>query len=708
MAIAYKMNKIFLILPLFFISVLLISIASATIILSNIHPIYNQGDVIKLETKISQANSFQGFFRISLFCNNTENLMYFSPVELQANKEKVITVNFPIAITGSCYIIATFKDARQNTIEEAKSSTITLSDIINVKATINKKEFEPKDKLELTGTATKANGQVAQGMATITFDKEYSAQISGGKFSFSTELPSNITPGTHTITITVRDNNNSGIATENITVLSVPTSLAIETNNESFLPDTLIMITPKLLDQANNTLNATVSVRLSRQASLIKTEKLLEEIIASGNSTVYRFTKFSAPGNYIIEASTQNPSFSAKKIVIVEYYEKINIELENEILYISNIGNVPFKRDIEIEFLIENQSTKKTVPLDLKLNENSTYKLEAPKGTYNIKVNTGSEILEFKSIPLTGYVVATIELNPKQKFDIKWIIILIAIIAILVAILLVMKLHKSTKKKEIIRIEASQAAKKSTDSSTFPFSSAKIDSFTGHDTTTKKLFTKHASKLVASSIVPTIVYGTKQEITILLIHLGLDSLQEIKKKDPATYARVLDEYFSEIVNKIKEHQGVADLHGDNLIVLFNVIKQYRHDIAALKTAEAIKKVTEELNQALAPKGLKIEMRAGINTGFANITSIQHGTIKYTAMGDTTSMAKILQAKALDGEILFTEKIYNRAANVIKARKMSPYYLSEKHAINIYSLENSTKAELRDKNQWYIKRALGKG
>ncbi|MGQ9844564.1 MAG: adenylate/guanylate cyclase domain-containing protein, partial [Spirochaetota bacterium] len=205
-----------------------------------------------------------------------------------------------------------------------------------------------------------------------------------------------------------------------------------------------------------------------------------------------------------------------------------------------------------------------------------------------------------------------------------------------------------------------------------------------------------------------IVYGTKQEITVLFVHLGLNSLNEIKKKDAMTYAKILDEYFKEIIQKIKEHQGVADLHGNNLIILFNVIKQYRHDVAALKTAEAIKKVTAELNQVLAPKGIKIEMRAGINTGFANLSSIQNGTVKYTAIGDTTSMAKILQAKAFDNEILFTEKIYDRVANIIKAKKLQPYYLNDNTAINIYALEDSTKAELRDKNQWYIKRALGKG
>lgn len=711
-----KITKTFLILPLFFISLLLISLASATIVLSNVNPTYNLGDMIKLEAKVSQAETSTGFFRIGLFCNNIENLMYFSPIELEKNKEKTISINFPVKIKGDCYIAAALEDNSNNKIEETKTATVTLSDKIDLKLTFNQKEFKPKDSLQISGTAIKANGQAAQGIAVITIDKEYSSSVSNGKFSFSTELPVNIAPGTHAIIINMKDNsNNSGTFNVNITVLSVPTTLAIETNNESFVPDMLIMITPKLLDQADNVLNATVNVRLSRQVSLLKTEKLLEELIQSGNSTVYRFTKFSQPSNYTLEASSQNPSFNAKKTVTVERYEKINASLQDETLYIANIGNVPFKRDIEIEFLIENQSTKKIIPLDLKINENATFKLEAPKGTYTIKVNTGTETLAFTNIPLTGYVIATIELNKKPQLDVMWLIVLLIIVAILIVLLLLLRTHKSRRKikKEMIKIVQNQTQLPLPEAPASinvksALSGGKVDYFSGGDATTKKLFVRHASKLAASSIVPAIVYGTKQEITALFIHLGINSLNEIKKKDPQTYANVLDEYFREITNKIKEHQGVADLYGNNLIVLFNIIKQYRHDIAALKTADAIKKVTVELNQALAPKGIQVEIRAGINTGMANVTSIQNETVKYTAIGDTTSMAKILQAKALAGEILFTEKIYDRASNVIKARKMSPYYLSEQQAINIYSLQDSMKAELRDKNQWYIKRALGKG
>ncbi len=709
-----KMKSAVLFLFVGLMAVLSINLASATIILSDINPVYNLGDSIKIDAKVSQAGEFQGFFRISLKCDVTESLMYFSPLELEGERVKTISINYPVTTTGACHITAILEDNRGNVIEETTTSLITLSNKIDIELKLNKQEFPPEDTLTLTGTATKENGQLAQGIAIITFDKEYSTQVSGGKFTFNLKLEPDVTPGERAINVVVKDNsNNSGNVSTTAKILSIPTALIIETNQESFIPDTLLMITPKLLDQASGILKSTATVKLSKQVSVLKTELLLEELVESGNSTFYRITKYTEPGNYLLEASADK--FNVKKTIIVERYEKISVDLKDSILYISNIGNVPFKQKIEVEFLIEGQSTKKIIDLDLDIGEFKQFRLEAPKGTYEIKVNTGSEILDYSQVPLTGFVIATVELTKSPRLDLKWLIGIIVLVVLLAIVLIFIKLHKSKKVKQNIikmvednKIVSQSPTTGATGTATKkPVYLGRADSFSSSDTTTKKIFERHSSKLAASSVVPAIVYGTKQEITALFIHLGISSLNDIKKKDPVTYAKILDEYFAGIVSKIKEHQGVADLYGNDLIVLFNVIKQYRHDTAALKTAEAIKKVTEELNVALAPKGISVEIRAGINTGMANVSSIQNETVKYTSIGDTTYLAKALQAKALTNEILFTETIYERAANVIKAKKMQPYYLSEQQAINIYSLEDTTKAELRDKNQWYIRRALGK-
>lgn len=718
-------NTIFLTFFVFFALIILLSASSvsAAILLSEVNPTYNLGDAIALEIEVSRAESFQGFFRAALLCNNVENLMYFSSISLEKNKDKTIAINFPVAVAlGNCNILASLEDVSKNKIEETKSSAITLSNKIDLAFALNKKEFAPSDTLQISGTAIKANGQESDGIALITLDgKEYSALVSKGKFAFTQKLEPDIRPGEHQMIINVKDNsNNLGNATISFKIASVPTTLAIETNNESFLPDSLLMITPKLFDQANNTLSATISIKLAREVSLLKTDTLLKESVGSGNSTLYRFTRFSAPGAYIIEASVEG--FNARKEIILERYEKVSLNLENDTLTIENIGNVPFKRAIKLQLFIENQSYTEIIDLDLEIGESKQYRLEAPKGTYDISIDTGVETLTFSKIPLTGNVVATIDLEKEGKLDLRWLWIVLAFIAILIVILVAIRnrRHHIKIKREVLRkapatslapLPATHASGAALPAQEKPQELQKlhVDSFPSADSAIKKTFLRYSAKLAANSIVPTIVYGTKQEVTALFIHLDLDKLREIKKKDSSLYDKILNEYFNEITNKIKEHQGVADLYGNNLLVLFNVVKQYRHDIAALKTAEAIRKITAELNTALASTGagVSISMKAGINTGFVNINAIQNREVRYTSIGNTVAFAKTLQDRAIAGEILFTEKIYDRVANVIKAKKMLPYHLTEQLALNIYSLEDSSKNEFREKHDWYVKRALGK-
>lgn len=688
----------------------MISNTSATILLTQINAIYNLGDNINLESKILRGDVFEGFFRATLICDGKENLMYFSPISLEKNKEKTITINFPVTITGFCYIMSVLEDKKNIAIEEMKTGSIILSNKINVNAELNKKEFAPKDILQITGTAIKENNKEVDGIAVISFNsKEYSISVSKGKFSFVQKLEETISPGETTIKIEVKDNNNnSGETMESIHIVAVPTALIIETNNESFLPDTVLMITPKLIDQANGVIATILNVKILKQDSLLKTETLLEELLKSGDSTIFRFMKFHEPGDYIVEVS--GLGFNEKKIVKVIEYEKINVSLENDILHTENIGNVPFKRKIEIIFLIQGQETKKIVAIDLKIGESKRYRLEAPQGTYDIKINTGDEILTFSRVPLTGSVVATIDLGKESVPKSNFLIIILIIIAALIIVFFVLKTTtKSYKTKKEMKSTKEKISTLSNLPSVFQ-SSYKPDKFTKDEIDMEKYFAKHSEKLPANNLISTLVYGTKQEVTALIITLrGFNKLHELKKKNASLYAKILDEYFEALINKIKENQGVASLYGNELIVLFNIVKQYRHDVAAIKTAEAIKQITSELNNTLAIKGFDADLtvKAGINIGMINTTAIRNKEIKYTPIENTTFMARALKERAIANEILMTETVYERAANLIKAKKISPYYLTEKDAINIYSLEGFSQQEFRNKSKWYIDKALGK-
>ena len=734
------------ILALFFsiFVIFLSSFTSANILLSGMTGTYSLGDTINLEARVSQPTDFNGFFRIVLVCdslsNSSQSMMYFSPIELDKNKEKTITVNFPVTKTGSCYILAVLENNNNVEIEEAKTSGLLLSSNIKVSAAPNQNVFFPSETLEIAGTAIKDNSQNYDGSAILVFEgQENVIDISNGKFSFSQKLSDTIAPGEHNILVKVEDSNsNFGYSNITFKVAAIPTTLIIETNNDEVMPGSLLMITPKMLDQANNTMDAGIILTISQLNTFIITQKkiLMQEILDSGNNTLYHLEPYAEPGEYIIEANTevQNKEFSAKKTFTVPKFEDINITINGNIATIANIGNIPYKKQIEFEFIIQGQSTKKVLDIDLGIGETKEYRLEAPEGNYNLIINKGNNKLNFTNVPLTGSVVATVDIGQEKQSNTNWTvaIIILALLAVLIISWFMIRKQKrevyygainnySSQQKE------SQKQGQSTAQSLIPETTKQkqetkqklelkgnekqvIDNFASMytDDTIKKIFKKNAaSKLSAHSVIPTLVYGTKQEITVLVLSiLGFERLQAIKNKDKALYESILNEYFSAVINSVKSQHGVADIYGNNIVVIFNVIKQYRHDVAAVKVAQEIRNTTNALNTKLIQQDISLAVKAGINTGMAIVSSIgADKEVKYTSIGNTTTFARLLERKAVANEILLTDNIYNRVSNVIKGRKISPLHTSDAEAIDVYSVTEGTNTEMKDRHKWYVDRAL---
>lgn len=737
------------ILALFFsiFFILLLSFTSANILLSGMTGTYSLGDTINLESRVSQPTDFNGFFRIVLICdsssNSSQSMMYFSPIELDKNKEKTITVNFPVTKTGSCYILAVLENNNNVEIEEAKTSGLLLSSNIKVSAAPNQNIFFPSETLEIAGTAIRDNSQNYDGSAVLVFEgQENVIDVSNGKFSFSQKLSDTIAPGEHNVLVKVEDSNaNFGYSNITFKVAAIPTALIIETNNDTVMPGSLLMITPKMLDQANNTMDAGIILTISQQNTFIITQKkiLMQEILDSGNNTLYHLEPYAAPGEYIIEANTevQNKEFSAKKTYTVPKFEDINITIEENIATIANIGNIPYKKQIEFEFIIQGQSTKKVLDIDLQVGETKEYRLEAPEGDYNLIINKGNDKLNFTHVPLTGSIVAAVDIGQEKQSNTNWTvaIIIIALLAVLIISWFMIRKQKrevyygaisnysvQQKKSQETRQPASSTAQSLVPETSKQKQGTKqklelkgnekqvIDNFASMytDDTIKKIFKKNAaSKLSAHSVIPTLVYGTKQEITVLVLSiLGFERLQAIKNKDKALYESILNEYFSLIMDVVKAQHGVVDIYGNNIVAIFNVIKQYRHDVAAVKVAQDIRNTTNALNAKLVQQDISLAVKAGINTGMAIVSSIgADKEVKYTSIGNTTTFARLLERKAVANEILLTDNIYNRVSNVIKAKKISPLHTSEAEAIDVYSVSEGSSTEMKDRHKWYVDRAL---
>ena len=151
--------------------------------------------------------------------------------------------------------------------------------------------------------------------------------------------------------------------------------------------------------------------------------------------------------------------------------------------------------------------------------------------------------------------------------------------------------------------------------------------------------------------------GEKRPITVLFSDIrGFTTMSE--SMSPDEIARLLSEYFTEMVDVIFEHGGTLDKFiGDAMMALWGAPIAHEDDPdRALRAAIAMQKALARLNEGWAAAGRPtIGVGIGINYGevFAgNIGS--HRRLEYTVIGDSVNIAARLCSRAEAGEILVTE------------------------------------------------------
>ncbi|MEM2089906.1 MAG: hypothetical protein QXL88_02335 [Candidatus Pacearchaeota archaeon] len=730
----YKMKKliVFLIFALF----VLISarFVEAKILFAKPARIYNFGDKIEQQIAIVVNQNFEGFLKVVLQCKdqqNTENLIYFAPLQLKANSEKKIDLSFNYNSTGLCSFFASLENDLAEPIESATSEDFLITDAIVFELELNKKYFMPSDELKLKGEVKKKSGEAFTGKADLKiFDKNFSVAVTKGVFSFSVKVPENAKPGNNTCFVAALDDfGNKGYAVVEFKVASIASSLIIEVSNETILPGETLKITPKLIDQSNFTIPENVSLRLFKKREfLIFQEKtlLLEELLVSGNSTFFRFSNSAEPGDYFLEAYSQG--FKATKTIYVPAVEKIDINLSNGILIVKNIGNVPYKKPLQFELSLENFSRTLLIDLNLDVNETQTFELRAPKGTYDVTFKVAGESKNFQKVPLLGDVVATINLSKKRTTNYLWLFVL-AVIAFLVY-LLRKKIFKKAKK-SYVRFKTFEEAKetkpeekeaklgetsrpdfkkqkenfeKQNQKMTAQLFFVKPASIESSVEAVKKIFLSNASILKACYIEETKLLGVpKKQVSIVCCNVhNLKQLENLKKKNTIQFERIANNLFHGIVKIIKSYDGVADLQGNTLIILF---LQPDLELNAIKTANEIRAFVGKFNEQLKEEGLDFtfEVASGVHSGLLAFT-ISDKIVRY-AENETMKIARALAKKARKNEILLSSMVYMKIASFVQVKRITPLCLEDKKAVECFLLQHPAPSEVKQKDEGRVRKFL---
>ncbi len=163
------------------------------------------------------------------------------------------------------------------------------------------------------------------------------------------------------------------------------------------------------------------------------------------------------------------------------------------------------------------------------------------------------------------------------------------------------------------------------------------------------------------------VGGERRATTVLFSDIrGFTAMAE--SMGPDAIARLLSEYFTDMVDVIFDYGGTLDkFMGDAIMALWGAPLAHADDAdQALRAAMEMQQAVARLNQRWAAEGRPaIRVGIGINHGevFAgNIGS--HRRLDYTVIGDAVNVAARLCAEAGPGEILVSESLLRAVRDLV--------------------------------------------
>jgi hypothetical protein len=412
---------------LLFILVLPISYASVDILdLSNS---YNLGESISVNVDIMPRESGDFLVKLILKCTDKEVLYYAAPVELEESKKTEIEAPAIKAFSdGLCNIKANIESIDGSNIDGTTSKEFDVSDNLDMSFSLDKLNVLPGEEVRLDGVVNK-NGVIKAGKLTIRWNgKKAQMDLTKNSFEYDIKLDENIKSGEHKITVEVEDSyGNSNEDSKSIYVTAVPDSINMILNQDKFTPDEKMILNVELLDQAGDTMNGNVNVRLYKKKTLLKDEIILFDTnIKANEDSGFSFSYNTAPDDYFLLSKAGDLSLEAKISILPN--PKVNVSIEDGFAVIKNTGNVIFKDKITIK--LEGGEASYLVDKKVNLDVDEGAKIDISKhildGDYDISLVPNKD--EDKILDkITGIII----LSTDVLMDNPWIASLLMVLIVL-------------------------------------------------------------------------------------------------------------------------------------------------------------------------------------------------------------------------------------------------------------------------------------
>jgi adenylate cyclase len=179
----------------------------------------------------------------------------------------------------------------------------------------------------------------------------------------------------------------------------------------------------------------------------------------------------------------------------------------------------------------------------------------------------------------------------------------------------------------------------------------------------------------------------EREISVLFADIvGFTSMAE--HMPPQQVATLLNACFTCLTDIVFEHEGTLDKYiGDCLLAVFGApLEQPDHALRAVRTAQAISRALEKLNQETS--GPPIKLRMAINSGVALAGDIGSPRRReYTVLGDVVNTASRLQSEVANpNQIVIGKATKDRLTADVVTRSLGSFTVSGRQdAVEVFEV-----------------------
>lgn len=182
--------------------------------------------------------------------------------------------------------------------------------------------------------------------------------------------------------------------------------ISIEPLKERYSGSEKIGFKVSLYDSQNNPISDEVLVVVNDSENINSIAKTITsnkpEEIDLGSNAPYGYWKITAT----YKDKNTNEIIEGKALFFVESDETASFELTGDNLIITNIGNTPYSKAIQI--LIGDTAGSKKIE-NLGVGEKISFRLIAPDGEYNIRITDGKTTISREKVALTGDAIGILD-----------------------------------------------------------------------------------------------------------------------------------------------------------------------------------------------------------------------------------------------------------------------------------------------------------